>query len=301
MRTLHPTRHRIHLPDDSRRWDRYVPRPDDIFISTPPKSGTTWTQGIVASLLWPNGDAPAPAFDMSPWFDMRLIPLDGLLDQLEATPHRRFVKTHSPADCIPIYTDCRYLAVYRDPRDAFVSWGNHRATMIPAAVERMNADAASDGVTPWPPVWNGDFELLFAEWVDWGTPMNHLASWWPHRREPFALLVHYADLVRDLEGEMRRIADFIGVDVSEDLWPDVVARCRFDAMRAGHATSTMSLGFIGGAETFFDKGPSRRWEDALSDSLVRRLDKLAAAQLPEDAAEWLAAGSLALGRRPADR
>ena len=26
-------------------------------------------QGIVTSLLWPHGDAPAPAFDLSPWLD----------------------------------------------------------------------------------------------------------------------------------------------------------------------------------------------------------------------------------------
>jgi len=49
---LPPTRRRIHVHDDSRRWDRFVARPDDIFISTPPKSGTTWTQGVVGSLLW---------------------------------------------------------------------------------------------------------------------------------------------------------------------------------------------------------------------------------------------------------
>ena len=58
------------MNDDSRRWEGFVARPDDIFISSPPKSGTTWTQGIVGSLLWPYGDAPAPAFDLAPWLDL---------------------------------------------------------------------------------------------------------------------------------------------------------------------------------------------------------------------------------------
>ena len=43
---------------DNRRWEHFVHRPGDIFVCTPPKCGTTWTQTIVASLLWPEGDAP---------------------------------------------------------------------------------------------------------------------------------------------------------------------------------------------------------------------------------------------------
>jgi len=43
---------------DNRRWAGFEPRPRDIFVCTPPKCGTTWTQAIVASLLWPDGKAP---------------------------------------------------------------------------------------------------------------------------------------------------------------------------------------------------------------------------------------------------
>jgi aryl sulfotransferase len=69
-----------------------------------------------------HGDAPAPAFDLSPWLDARIVPLDDMIARVDAIPHRRFIKTHSPADCTPIFTECRYLAVYRDGRDALVSW-----------------------------------------------------------------------------------------------------------------------------------------------------------------------------------
>ena len=43
---------------DNLRWNRFVSRPGDIFVCTPPKCGTTWMQTIVASLLFPDGPRP---------------------------------------------------------------------------------------------------------------------------------------------------------------------------------------------------------------------------------------------------
>ena len=56
---------------------------------------------------------------------------------------------------------------------------------------------------------------------------NHapFASWWPLRHESFAYFVHYNDLKTDLEGEMRRLATFLDIEVPDDLWPETVARC----------------------------------------------------------------------------
>ena len=44
---------------DSERWNAVQARDDDIFIATPSKSGTTWTQSIVAHLLFPDDEFPA--------------------------------------------------------------------------------------------------------------------------------------------------------------------------------------------------------------------------------------------------
>jgi aryl sulfotransferase len=295
---IEPTRSRVHVHDDSRRWEQFVPRAGDIVVTTPPKSGTTWMQGIVASLLWPGGDNPAPAFDLCPWLDLRLVPIAELLMQLDEVPHRRIIKTHSPADCMPIHPACRYLAVYRDGRDAFVSWANHRRTLRPEIIEALNADAASDGVAPWPPQWSGDLDQLWQEWVDWGTPMEHLASWWPHRGQPYVLFVHYADLQRDLDGEMRRIAAFLDIDVPAELWPAVVTRCGIDEMREAHETSMLGGAFGGGAASFFNAGTTGRWQAVMPDHLVHAHVELAASQLSPDARSWMDGGSLAIGWRP---
>jgi aryl sulfotransferase len=293
-----PERHKISFVEDSRRWEQIDRRPDDIVISTPPKSGTTWMQGIVTALLWPDGDAPDTFSALSPWVDSRLSTIDELNARIEAQDHRRFLKTHTSAAGYPVDVTGKNIVVYRDGRDALVSWSNHREKMRPEVVEAMNEEAAVDGVAPLPPVWNGDMDQLFDEWERDCSPVDHLGGWWPLRNEPYVLFVHYNDLSADLEGEMRRIADFLELDVSEEQWPSVVERCRIDSMRSeAHEAGLHELGFEGGAASFFHKGTNGRWEGVLTDEQLARYATMVS-ELPADAAAWLEHGSLALGHRP---
>jgi aryl sulfotransferase len=293
-----PTREHRSAIEDSRRWQRFTPRPDDIFISTPPKCGTTWMQGIVSSLLWPAGDAPGHRHERSPWVDVRFLPVDDLLALLEGQTYRRFIKTHSPADCTPIFEDCKYITVYRDGRDALMSWANHRAKMRPALIEYLNTTAEADGLEQMAPEWTGDMDDLFDEWSTRCSAITHLASWWPLRSEPFVLFVHYNDLKADLAGEMRRIAEYLDIDVPEAQWPEVVERCSLERMRDESGNAAAELLMEGGAASFFFKGTNGRWRDVLTPAQLERYDRLVADGLPSDAAEWLEHGSLALGHRP---
>ncbi|NJN80899.1 MAG: sulfotransferase domain-containing protein [Caldilineaceae bacterium] len=46
--------------------------------------------------------------------------------------------------------------------------------------------------------------------------MHHNQSWWNHRHLGSVLLVHYADLKADPAGEIRCIADFLAIEISDD-------------------------------------------------------------------------------------
>jgi len=298
MRLRPPEHSKISWLEDSRRWGQIDRRADDIVISTPPKSGTTWMQGIMTSLLWPAGDAPDAFSALSPWVDMRMSTVDELRARLDALDQRRFLKTHTSADAFPVDTEAKNVVVYRDGRDALVSWKNHRAKMRPEVVQMLNERAAADGIEPVPPVWSGDMDELFDEWALDCSPTDHLAGWWPLREEPFVLFVHYNDLSADLEGEMRRIADFLDLDIADEYWTGVVERCRIDSMRSEAANAGLhDLGFEGGATSFFHQGTNGRWRGVLTEAQLGRYADMVAA-LPADAAEWLEKGSLALGQRP---
>ena len=110
---------------DSRRWAGYRPRPGDIVIATPPKCGTTWMQQIVASLVFQDA-TPRPLSTVSPWLDARFrSAAEEMLQSIEAQPHRRFLKSHLPADGLPLHDEVRYICVARDGRDVAMSAHNH--------------------------------------------------------------------------------------------------------------------------------------------------------------------------------
>ncbi|MEM9035949.1 MAG: sulfotransferase domain-containing protein [Actinomycetota bacterium] len=291
MRVEPPTERFQTAVEDSDRWRHVELRPDDIVISTPPKSGTTWTQGIVRSLLWPQGDAPDRLGALSPWPDVRAIPIDDMRSLMEAATHRRFFKTHSPADAVPWCDELRYVAVYRAAPDALVSWGNHRADMLPAVVRLLNADATAHGLEPLNETWDGDYDALLEEWLVVCNPYTHLTSWWARRNRPNVLLLHYADMTEDLGREMRRLADFLDIEVPVASWDSAIERSTLEAMRESARSEGTAGAFTQGPDSFFYRGGLGRGAQLLTDDQLRRVDEAGRATLDAEAHAWLEGGS----------
>jgi aryl sulfotransferase len=277
---------------DNRRWANFAARAGDIFVCTPPKCGTTWMQTIVVALLFPEGDAPGPVMRIAPWLDNRLEPIDVVLARLEAQTHRRCIKTHTPADGIPWFAEASYIVVGRDGRDAFMSFHNHMANMRPDLVAELAASAVADGIDieqlPRPPV--DDIHAFFAWCVEHGLLFDHIGSFWPLREEPNVLFMHYDDMKADLEGSMRRVAAFLGIEIDDAHWPRVVESCTFVAMKARPDEIGEFRLFVGGGDTFLYKGTNGRWRGVLTEAELARFDQAVAEQLAPDAAAWLNRG-----------
>ena len=286
-----PTSENRNLISDSRRWAGFVPRPGDIVVATPPKNGTTWMQTIVTTLLFPDG-APGPVFEVAPWLEARWSPVEEVLARLEAQTHRRQIKTHSPADAIPRFDGTSYLVVGRDGRDACMSFLNHLANIQPALMQQLAASAATDGIPMGdgdgpPPV--DDVHEFFDWYVGGGAQLDIVSSWWALREQPNVLLVHYDDLRADLDGEMRRVAAFLDIPVDEGRWPELVAACTFEGMKArADEIADFETHFVGGADTFLYKGTNGRWHDVLTPDELARYDATVAARITPECAAWLA-------------
>ena len=274
---------------DSRRWAEFKSRPGDIFICTPAKCGTTWTQTIVANLLFPDGELPGPTMGISPWIEAEFIPAEVMHPMLEAQTHRRFMKSHTAADGIPFFDDAKYVVVGRDGRDAFMSLCNHMERLH--GTDDLNEKARAAGVPELPP-YDGDLHPFFDRWLENEDQFFHIIStFWERRAQPNMLLVHYADLKADLSAEMHRIADFLAIDVPASQWDDVVHRCTFEAMREnGDKIGPLDTMFEGGVKGFVFKGTNGRWRDVLTSEEVARYQACAVGCLPIEAIDWLEQG-----------
>jgi len=291
---------------DTTRWDGFVPRPDDIVISTSYKAGTTLTQTIIANMLFPNGDMPAPVMDLMPWLDMRIEPLEAVKKKLDAQSHRRCLKTHLALDGVPFFDEIKYVVVGRDARDVFMSLVNHYGNHTPAAFELMNGTPGRVG-DPFPP-YDGDIHKLWRNWITRGwfpwesdgypywSHFHHAKTWWEFRHLPNIRFIHYNDLRRDLEGEMRKLARYLEIEVPEELWPSVVYACRFETVKAHPekvASSNAAMIWKGGGDTFIYKGTNGRWKDVLTREELALYDAAVKRTLPPDCARWLEQGGVA--------
>jgi aryl sulfotransferase len=279
---------------DSRRWREVPLRPDDVIISAPSKCGTTWLQMMCALLIFRTPSLPAPLTTLSPWVDMRARPIEELLGVLVGQRHRRFLKTHTPLDGLPEAPGVTYVVIGRDARDVAVSMDFHRANLDSARISSLL------GLRPAHRTRSLDRRSRVLDWFRENRPptetldslravVAHLDGAWKRRDEPSVVLFHYANLLADLEGQMRRLADRLGLDVPAERWPELVQAARFEQMRAraGELAPDERLGLFNDRQAFFRSGSVQQWRDVLTaeDNVAyeRRLRTLAGPEL----AAWL--------------
>ena len=295
---------------DSTRWNQYQPRPDDIVISTSLKSGTTWMQEIVRQLVFLGQDVRerdgVPVGQVSAWPDAPWLPVEKMLEKIEAQQHRRFFKTHLPLDGLPFFAQVKYIVVGRDARDVAMSMWNHYAGMTEGAFEFHNGIQGRIGEPlPRPPqdihaFWHNWISRGCFDWVSEGYPFQpnlyHTQSWWNYRHLPNILFVHYNDLKADLAGELRRLADFLAILLADGELPDLMQTVGLEAMREreGRLNQSWSSTFKEGASTFFHKGTNGRWRDVLSAEEVQMYAEKASHVLTPDCRAWLEQGQVAL-------
>jgi len=246
--------------EDSDRWRRFPFRDGDIVVSTRSKSGTTWMQQILVSMIHGSPDLPAPLGELSPWVDWLVEPEDALFERVEAQPGRRVVKTHTPLDGVVLDPRAAYVVVVRDPLDLAVSLFHQGDNIDRERVAELSGEPVRLA-PPRPPLaeWLRDWTL--AE-VDRTTSMDslegvvhHAADAWGRRGSGQVHVVAYADLVADLEGEMRALAAGLEIPVAEDAWPGLVAAASFDAMRGRAADrSPATRGVLKDPAAFFRRG-----------------------------------------------
>lgn len=272
------------------RWEYLEPRNDDIIICTASKSGTTWMQAICAHLIFQSSDLPAPVGILSPWLDLIEHPIDDVIADLDAQTHRRFIKTHTPLDGLPYFENVTYVHVSRHPLDVMFSLLSHMDNMKKALPGRDHVE---------------DIDTMFDQWLattvaEWGTVgglsidylFHHVKTFWDFRDLPNSNLFHYTTLTNDLENEMHRLNNVLGIDTPEGLWPQLIAGVSFKNMKENADTFAPGADDDSWHDTkkFFAKGRSGESAKTLSSSQLERYRNKAAELASPKLITWIENG-----------
>jgi hypothetical protein len=192
----------------------FHPQPSDIIISPYAKCGTTWLQQIAHGLRTYGSMDFDEITAVTPWIEIAYDVGWDLNASQVAEP--RVFKSHASWHEIP--KGGRYIVSFRHYRDALISFYRFfegfyfetgTITLEELAKWRWPKDSLED----------------IGYWY-------HLNSWLEQRDNNDVLLLCYENMKTDLQGTVKLIANFMGIDLDDDLLEIVVRQSSRDFMLA---------------------------------------------------------------------
>jgi len=235
------------------RYFEFVPRPDDIFIVTYPRSGTTWMQMILYQLTTDgNMDFPHVS-QVSPWFERAAS--RGV--NLETYPSPRVFKSHLRYKWIP---KGKYVYVARNGKDVAVSYFQFYSSHLGF---RQTFDKF--------------FDRFLQGKVEFGSWFKHVVEWSAHREDPDVLYLRYEDMLCDFDSCLQKIIDFCRLTIPPKQLPEIRERCGFAFMKEheskfDHATLNLWENGIS-MNSFLRKGQAGNWKELLSGEQEARFER----------------------------
>ena len=272
-------------------------RPDDVWIVTYPKCGTTWIQEIVWHIMNDVNKElgrQLPLFARSPHLEMESLhgpksrpfmdPIntthghnssddpkhtalmkkifESSVDMTENLQSPRIIKSHMPFELLPpnLLDTARVIYVCRNPKDVCVSFYHHTTDVMVHSEFQGSFDQYAD---------------LFMEGkLVYGGYFDHLKSAWKHRSHPNMKFLWYEDMRKNTMKEVTELAKFVDHPLSEAKIEELVEHLRFQNMKERSANQ------MGGANSndarmtkFYRKGKVGDWKNYLTGKKLKVWDE----------------------------
>ncbi|CAH4037222.1 sulfotransferase 1B1-like [Pieris brassicae] len=265
-------------------------RPSDIFVTSYPRSGTTWTQELVwmvANDLDYETSNAIPLTERYPFLEfsvcvhpenmqkfieenshdesklelLRMVTKPGT-ELLAEAPSPRFIKSHLPLSLFPPnILDGKMIYVARDPRDVAVSFYH------------LNKSMRTQG-------YMGDFKLFWNCFMNdlhhWTPFFEHLKEAWEKRHHPNLLFLFYEELSKDLPGTVRRVADFFGKNYSDLQIEHLCDHLSIESFKNNNSVNydvMKELGIMVGNKEFIRKGKAGGWRDYFDEDMTAQAER----------------------------
>lgn len=250
-------------------------RPEDVWLLSFPRSGTSWTHEVMCSVLYA-GDIAALAEAQHQGKIPKFQPIEigiGTVSAIAeriarwtALPSPRVIPTHVPPRLFPkpaLALKCRRVYILRDPRDVAVSrYHFHRSNRL---------------LGPYKGSWDEFFDCFANGQVTYGSWFEHTRAWWAHARaHPDEVLVlTYEGLKNDMRRSLQRLGAFLGRRLTEDAIAAIVAHTSFQSMSANPFTNRAGNPIMDfSVAPFLRKGEIGDWRSHFTPAQTARMQAL---------------------------
>ncbi|XP_046383768.1 luciferin sulfotransferase-like [Ischnura elegans] len=258
-------------------------RQDDTWVISYPRTGSTWTQ----ELVWLLGNnlnfeaAESIQHQRAPLLEMSALmsnegDIMGFLDNfgnsvdiVDNMPSPRFIKTHLPWHLLPRQMETvkpKIIYVARNPKDMCVSYYHYCCL-----VHRMTGNSFEEFCN-----------LFLRSRTPMGSFWEHVFQFWERRHEPNILFLKYEDMKRDLQKEIKNVANFMGMKISEEDVLRLEEYLSFGSMQKNPAVNLQPLmstlrgnDYMGAQDrpNFIRKGKVGDWKNYMTPELATKFDK----------------------------
>eukprot|EP00112_Aurelia_sp_Birch-Aquarium-sp1_P022523 Seg6375.1 transcript_id=Seg6375.1/GoldUCD/mRNA.D3Y31 product="Sulfotransferase 1C4" protein_id=Seg6375.1/GoldUCD/D3Y31 len=255
-------------------------REDDIFVFAFAKNGTTWSQ----ELTWcvQNGcdlerARSVPVIARVPFLEspclMEHMPREAvgvpedapadLFSMMENFPSPRMLKSHLPFCLLPddLLDKNKVVLCVRNPKDTVVSFYHHEQLI------KMHS-------------YEGDFPTYFDMFMNnqvlYSPYFDYIKEAWKRRDHPNLCLLFFEDMKKDQESAIRKVAKFLGKELSDEQVAALVEHLSFNKMKeniTASATPEMKNVFHEGKGHFFRKGKAGDWTNYFTEEMNKRMDE----------------------------
>ncbi|XP_047988845.1 luciferin sulfotransferase-like isoform X2 [Leguminivora glycinivorella] len=224
--------------EDADNYRTMAVRPDDVWVATFPRSGTTMTQELV-------------------WLLMNDFDYD-TASKIDLTSRYAFLETKRVGLLTIVYKSI-------DP-ELLEKVNKHR----------WSYDAVTNVPSPRFIKTHLPFSLLPENLLDvvYSPYFSHVKAAWAARHHPNMLFIFYEDIIKDLPAAIMRIADFLGKEVTDEQVARLCEHLDINKFRKNESVNRSDLSKINpAAETFIRNGGAGGWRQHFDEEMAAQAQR----------------------------